>query len=198
MKKLILISGKARSGKDSFTKVLMDNLDDAQWLDMTEDLKIKVAEMLGISMTQLERFKDEPVNETIFIDDGGVFSGFKTIRHFLQFLGNEIAPTLLGKYHWCLLRQEKMFSVDHKVNILSGIRQLKEVEYFTKMNPDKEVIVIKLERTKDGKPYSPINDSDKSHSTETEVDLIEADYTFSCENLEELTKCAKDFLTKIK
>lgn len=189
MKKLILVCGKARSGKDSFVNFLMEDLSDAQQLDMTGGLKEVVADMFCVSAPQLEKDKDNCLVEY----GGSVF----TIRHFLQFIGNEIAPPLLGKYHWAMERQHKMFSADREVNILSGVRQLKEIEYFTKMNPDKEVIVVKLERTKDGKPYSPINDSDKSHSTETEVDLIEADYTFSCENLGEVKESAKLLLKSL-
>lgn len=199
MKKLILVSGKARSGKDSFCKYLTQDLDNFQWLDMTGGLKEVVAKMFGISLGQLEVVKDvagfceaSPRGKS-----GNIETKRYTARHFLQFIGNDIAPPLLGKYHWAMERQHKMFSVDREINILSGVRQLKEIEYFKKMNPDKEVIVVKLVRLANGVEYSPINKADKSHSTETEVDLIEADYTYRCENLEEVEKASIDFLSKL-
>jgi len=193
MKKLILVSGKARSGKDSFVSFLTEDLDSCQVLDITGGLKEVVAGMFKISMEELEDAKDK----TSFCDTwtGETLEHYKnhqqhTLRHFLQYIGNDIAPMLMGKFYWCMERQQKMFSVDRDINILCGVRQLKELEFFKSANPDKEVIVVKLERTKGGEPYSPI--IDKAHATETEVDLLEADYTFTCENLEEIKNAANE------
>ena len=196
MKKLILVSGKARSGKDSFVNFLTEDLDSCQVLDIAGGLRDVVAGMLKISRLELEESKDERAVEFcgIMDADGGCNTKEYTIRHFLQYIGNDIAPILMGKFYWCMERQEKMFSVDRDINILCGVRQLKELEFFKSANPDKEVIVVKLERTKDGEPYSPI--IDKAHATETEVDLLEVDYTFTCENLEEI-KNAANVLKKI-
>ena len=192
MKKLILVSGKARSGKDSFVNFLTEDLDSCQVLDITGGLKKVVAGMLKISQLELEESKDELAVEFCgeMDADGDYNTKEYTIRHFLQYIGNDIAPMLMGKFYWCMERQQKMFSVDRDINILCGVRQLKELEFFKSANPDKEVIVVKLERTKGGKPYSPI--IDKAHATETEVDLLEADYTFTCENLEEIKNAANE------
>ena len=192
MKKLILVSGKARSGKDSFVNFLTEDLDSCQVLDITGGLKDVVAGMFKITRLELEESKDERAVEFcgIMDADGDCNTKEYTIRHFLQYIGNDIAPMLMGKFYWCMERQEKMFSVDRDINILCGVRQLKELEFFKSANPDKKVIVVKLERTLNGKPYSPI--IDKAHATETEVDLLEADYTFSCENLEEIKNAANE------
>ena len=196
MKKLILVSGKARSGKDSFVSFLTEDLDSCQVLDITGGLKEVVAGMFGMSVCDLEIMKDdEGFCDTWQRKNDKLCANQEyTVRHFLQYIGNDIAPMLMGKFYWCMERQEKMFSVDRDINILCGVRQLKELEFFKSANPDKKVIVVKLERTLNGKPYSPI--IDKAHATETEVDLLEADYNFTCENLEEI-KNASNELKKI-
>jgi hypothetical protein len=176
MKKLILISGKARSGKDSAANYLMEHFNNVSQMDITGQLKAELAFLLGKDITWIDQNKD-----TTFFDGASV-------RSMLQRFGNDIIKKILFKDYWLQERLSRINELEGVI-LLSGVRMAREVEYFQKnfQGADKRVITLKIIRLdKDGNEFCGLNEIDRFHITETDVDRIEADYTIKSSNLEEL------------
>ena len=173
MRKLILITGARRSGKDTVAKMIQKDLY-ANLIDITCKLKEVVAKMFNVSPEWLDENKDET-----FEFFGQTFS----IRHFLQHIGNDIAPGLfMTKNYWLDHLQSHLVILKEDNVIISGVRLTNEVEYLRTMNPQAEVIVIKVIREN----FQAENPQDDLHNTELQVNLIKSDYTITASNMEEL------------
>lgn len=176
MKKLILVCGKARSGKDTVADMLEAKLTDTFRQDVTWHLKVALGKMLGVTPEWIDQNKDKNIE----------LPGCKLIpiRHLLQTLGNDIVPDVYSKYHWLKFVQKDIVLSNAKNSIIPGIRLFDEPPFFKTANPDKDVIVIKVER-----PGFVLQDETlRKHRTELEVDLIKADFLIRASNMEELTE----------
>lgn len=93
MKTVILISGKARSGKDFISERLMDYLgrDKCLKVALADELKVYLSELLGVPIETLDRLKN---TEESFCKNG------TTVRQMLQRLGSDIFVEKVDKYYW--------------------------------------------------------------------------------------------------
>lgn len=191
MKTLILIAGKARAGKDTASDYLMSrfggDLSNNLHLDVTGHLKECYGRVVGRSVKWLDENKDTEMHD-----------GF-TYRSGLQVFGNSVMPTVLFKDVWLAERHQRILERNADITILSGIRLLREVEYFQKtfISPQTRVIVLKVCRVqKNGNAFSGVSEADSQHITETDVDRIKADYNVTAKDVEELQDGLKCFMQK--
>lgn len=91
MKRLIGITGYKRSGKDTLARGLCQELG-LQQFSFADPLRSLVAEILGISLAQLEECKETPIDWL-----GGV-----TPRHMMQTVGTEWGRNMIHPELWIL------------------------------------------------------------------------------------------------
>jgi len=155
----------------------MEHLDDAIHLDMTGHLKEQLSHLIGQSVSWIEDNKDKEV-----------FNG-STVRSMLQRFGNDIIKDLLFKDYWMQERLSVINQRSAKFTVLSGIRMVREMEYFSKnfLGPDKRVIVLKVNRlNEDGTQFEGLTGSDRYHITETDVERIIPDTLIEASGMREL------------
>lgn len=177
MKKLILISGKARCGKDSASEYIIKNTEGVCHMDITGQLKSELAHLIGKDVEWIDENKDV-----------ALFEG-STVRSMLQRFGNDIIKKILFKDYWLQERLARVNECKADTIIISGIRMVREVEYFQKnfCGDDKKVISLKLSRLNDdGTVFEGLSGEDRFHITETDVDRIDPDFYIEAKNLEEL------------
>lgn len=104
------LTGKARAGKDSLALALMSQYPDAVFDSFARPIRKFVASILGVSLRDLEKIKDEP-NELL--------KG-KTPRYAMQTLGTEWGRKTLFDSMWIewLFRR----NADAKLVILADVR----------------------------------------------------------------------------
>ena len=134
---IIQLIGQARAGKD-FTSIELVNY--FKELGVTAEVKSYAAPMkriaaslFGISLEQLDDFKNRPTEAGIQVyDDGNVHSALIefSFRTFLQRLGNDSVKPEFGNSVWADLLRQEISKSAADVIIISDCRFMVEVEAF--------------------------------------------------------------------
>lgn len=173
--KLILIGGRARSGKDTFADYLYDEL-------VKEDKKVcKIQISQYIKYYATKYFGWDGSEET-------------KPRDLLQHLGTEIIRNKIDKYFHInrLVQDIKVLSYYYDYFIVSDVRLPEEIEIPKREFED--VVSIKLKRESD-----ELNDAQKLHITEVGLDNYD-DFDYVIDNsstLDDLKDEAINLLKKI-
>lgn len=93
MKKIILINGKKRAGKDYVANILKEKLGNCEIMHYADALKQIISETFEISLEELENYKNENVEIT--------FNGKRTtFRRILQCFATEAIKPVFGNDIW--------------------------------------------------------------------------------------------------
>ena len=169
VKKILLISGKKKSGKDTFCNILQTHNPNVHVLHLADKIKSILMDTLEISREDLELFKVHP---GYFYHHGHTnpnelyhTSGLTSMRKMLQNLGEtvkkEFGPTI-----WCDMVDKQLR--DDKLNVIADCRFPLEYNYFYERYAPSVFCVKCVHLFQSG--------IDK-HTSETSVDQVPCDVT---------------------
>ena len=136
MKKVVMLHGTKRSGKD-FSATMMQNLFkrlnvNTEIIAFAKPMKEIIATTLDITENQLEEFKNNPDNYTVHILNGGGANGTEKetdCRKILQNFGSEAMKSVFGNDIWAMLALQKVQDSLSPFIIISDFRF--DIEYET-------------------------------------------------------------------
>ena len=115
MRKIILINGKKRAGKDYVAKILKEKLGNCEIFHYADSMKQIIADTFEISLEELENFKNENVEIT--------FNGKRTtFRRILQCFATEACKKIFGKDIWKQIVLNKMENSSAEYIIIPDFR----------------------------------------------------------------------------
>jgi len=139
IKKVILINGLARSGKDTSAKIMQEELIKQGYsvkvLAFADKLKDMVCEMFNISREELDDYKN--TKRSMAVKDGydkGDYFNLTDFRTFLDIFGNKIAKTLGGESVWADIVLRDVEESTGEYFIISDFRFPIECEVFEEFN----------------------------------------------------------------
>ena len=115
MRKIILINGKKRAGKDYVAKILKEKLGNCEIMHYADALKQIISETFEISLEELENFKNENV-EIIFNNKKTTF------RRILQCFATEAIKPVIGNNIWKRIVLEKIKETNAEYIIIPDFR----------------------------------------------------------------------------
>jgi len=144
-KQVILINGKKRSGKDFTAKLLQEQLGDkAIILSFAEPLKQIIATTFGITMDELDVFKNNPNKYKVVVQKDTLPNINNTnFREILQIFGTEAMQSVFGNMVWVDLLLDKISKLPPSIEyvIISDWRRLAE---YTGIKGEHKVTTIKV------------------------------------------------------
>jgi hypothetical protein len=151
-KKIILINGQKRAGKDTTAEFLKQDLlnkgKSVEIFAFADKLKDMVCEMFNLTKSQLDYYKNQEFNifaeiveERVNFINEQKLTDFRT---FLDIFGNKIAKTLGGNNVWADIVLKQVQESDSEYFILSDFRFPIEFEVF--MNKGFKFSTIKVQR----------------------------------------------------
>lgn len=177
-KKVILLNGKARSGKDTVAammkRILKNSNQKVEVVSFAEPLKEIISKTFDLDLSLLEKYKNNPDVHALKCINTNTFESEYTsdFREILQRFGTEGMKPVFGNDVWARLAAEKCKKSDSEWIIISDFRFL--IEYSTMMkyqsNEDFQVFAFKVESDNPNILVS-------SHSSETELNSFEFDYS---------------------
>lgn len=115
MRKIILINGKKRAGKDYIANILKEKLGNCEIFHYADSMKQIIADTFEISLEELENFKNENVEIT--------FNGKRTtFRRVLQCFATEACKKVFGKDIWKQIVLNKMENSNAEYIIIPDFR----------------------------------------------------------------------------
>lgn len=151
-KKIILINGQKRAGKDTTAELLKQEIlnkgNSVEVFAFADKLKDMVCEMFNLTRQELDYYKNEEFY--IFaeiVEEKNNFireQGLTDFRTFLDIFGNKIAKTLGGNNVWADIVLKQVQESDSEYFILSDFRFPVEFEVF--MNKGFKFSTIRVQR----------------------------------------------------
>ena len=115
MRKIILINGKKRAGKDYIANILKEKLGNCEIMHYADALKQIISETFEISLEELENYKNENVEIT--------FNGKRTtFRRILQCFATEAIKPVFGNNIWKRIVLEKIKETNAEYIIIPDFR----------------------------------------------------------------------------
>jgi len=152
MKKIILINGLARSGKDTTAKIMQEELIKQGYsvkvLAFADKLKDMVCELLGVTREDLDKYKNNPKlykHMVVKKPDWDIIEYPLTdFRTFLDIFGNKIAKTLGGESVWSDIVLKNIEESNEEYFIISDFRF--PIEYSAFENTSFDIITLQVQR----------------------------------------------------
>ena len=174
MAKLILVSGKKRSGKDYTTSLIAESLrsrgHSVEVKPFAEPMKQIMSVIFGVSLGTIETAKNEPHNFPIVMTQSNTESNavrFSTdMRQILQRFGSEAMKPIFGDNVWVKLMDQYVQSSKADFIIVPDFRFL--IEYI----PSAVTVRIKCN----------LAESSDQHASEIELDDFVFDYVLNNDN----------------
>jgi len=117
-KLIILVSGKKRSGKDYFANMLKEYRSDIRVMSFADPLKQIVADTFGISLSELEEYKNNPEKYPIVLPNESITN----FRLILQRFGTEGMKPVFGKDIWQRLLIEEANKCSENIIVVPDFR----------------------------------------------------------------------------
>jgi molybdopterin-guanine dinucleotide biosynthesis protein len=170
MTKVVMIGGKKRSGKGSATEYLKKLYETQGFtvavVSIASTVKEIIADLFGISVEDVEKYKNAPTKYWVEAMDTGQLTLHQTdFRRLLQLLGTDIRNKYLGQNFWVRVAVDKITATKADIVLVDDWRFPFEYEEVLKEFPTKTLIILRDSETKD------------THSSETALDDFVADYT---------------------
>lgn len=182
-KKVIMISGLARSGKDYIADKLCVSLGIKKYA-FADTIKEILSKTFNISIEELDKMKND---EEFIIHTNGKK---QTYRNIYQFFGTEAMQSVFGKYVWVNKLFEKVKNEDFF--IISDLRFIHEYERIVKIYGKENVFTVNVISK---------NTKKMNHKSEKNMKGFDFDYVFDNtekNNPEETEKKIKLLIKYIK
>lgn len=178
MRKVFLINGKKRAGKDYVANILKAQMEKRGYkvavVSFADPLKKVVAGTFGITLEELDEYKNNPQEYPIMIPAGERTFRQIDFRYILQMFGTEGAKPVFGDDIWASLARdivEKYFQDGFDIVIIPDFRFKIEFLSFSEtrfLEDDIDVKTIYISNIS-----IPVNSD--SHASETELDTFSFD-----------------------
>ena len=178
MRQVFLINGKKRAGKDYVANILKAQMEKRGYkvavVSFADPLKKVVAGTFGITLEELDEYKNNPQEYPILIPDGERTFRRIDFRYILQMFGTEGAKPVFGDDIWASIARdivEKYFQDGFDIVIIPDFRFKVEFLSFSEtrfLEDDIDVKTIYISNIS-----IPVN-SDR-HASETELDTFSFD-----------------------
>ena len=123
---IVLINGKARSGKNYFADKLKYSLTAAgrtsEIMEFSDPIKEIISDTLGISIDELNNFKNEPEKISLVVSNNGAYKQLTNFRQLLQQFGTEAMMQQFGKHVWVDLLEKRANKSDSDFIIVPSFR----------------------------------------------------------------------------
>ena len=165
--KLFGITGKMRSGKDTFYGIVNER-HRAIRLAYADELKSECAAALGLTVDEMNQ------NKSLY-------------RHLWQWWGTEYRRGQDDQY-WLKRMQEKLNQIpETSIVFITDVRFENEADLIRNQGGE----IIRVVRSE-----APDATGHVGHASETEMEAIKADYTVAAANLDELRDAANHWINK--
>lgn len=178
MMQVFLINGKKRAGKDYVANILKAQMEKRGYkvavVSFADPLKKVVAGTFGITLEELDEYKNNPQEYPIMIPDGERTFRQIDFRYILQMFGTEGAKPVFGDDIWARLARdfcEEQFQNGIDIIIIPDFRFKVEFLIFDEtrfLEDDIDVKTIYISNIS-----IPVNSD--SHASETELDTFSFD-----------------------
>ena len=162
--KIIMLSGFKRAGKDFTANLIKEQLEaygkSVTLLAFAAPMKRIIASTFGISLEDLERFKNEPEQFKVQmrgVDKSAEYIGDTNFRSILQKFGNEAMKPEFGSDVWAQLADTKIREAGTDYIVITDYRFDLEYDYLKKKYPDITAVYI----------HNVNATSDDTHSSES-------------------------------
>jgi hypothetical protein len=191
MGKVILISGKKRSGKDCTGELIKNFIPKTKIFRFADPIKEIIAKTFNISLEELEEYKNNTDQFGLEIKAYPNNQPDSTIKHInfreiLQRFGTEAMKPIFGERVWVEATAKKLEG--EEISIITDFRFKEE---YNLLNKQYEVYTIKI--------YNNNLEDTDSHASETELDEANFKYDFYIDNTDQpdITNDIKDILNII-
>lgn len=173
MRKIILINGKKRAGKDYIANILKEKLGNCEIMHYADSMKQIIADTFEISLEELDNYKNENVEIT--------FNGKRiTFRRVLQCFATEAIKPVFGNNIWKRIVLEKIKETNAEYIIIPDFRFPEE--YI------EDSLTVKVLG----------GDTNDTHISESALNDFKFDYIIDNTNKEDLTYWINGLLELIK
>ena len=168
--KIFLISGFKRAGKDFIAEYMNDKLVGSNIISFAKPMKIILAKTLGITLEEVELFKNEPEGYGVEVkaypnNQNQVVIKYTNLREMLQLFGTEAMKPLFGDNVWAELAENRARRMGGTI-IIPDFRFTCETDVW-----DEELYDVIEVRIQDDKIAST-----DMHASETELNTHTFDY----------------------
>lgn len=170
---VILIHGVKRSGKDTFSDMLLREVGGTKKDSFALPMKRIIAKTFNMSMDELDYLKNNDNLKLCYTDSNTneVTQLNITFRNILQYFGTEAMKPEFGDELWVKLLVKNYLNCDEPILVVSDFRLEEEYKYIVEGGLD--VITVKINRTE-------VENSGDSHKSEN--GLINFDFDFIVDN----------------
>jgi len=168
-KTIVLINGKKRSGKDFSASILHEKLavkNTVTTMSVAGPMKNIISTIFGISLEQLDKFKNEPENYMIKIDGFPEYEG-TTFRQTLTRFGTDAMYPEFGENVWADLFVSKIKESKSDIILVPDFRYISE--HVSALETGFNVVTLFINNDE--------CDSVDTHRSETELDDFRFDYS---------------------
>lgn len=180
MKTIILVAGKARSGKDYISNKIIEELNSNECIAVkaafADELKRNICTLLNISLDELNELKN---SEEPFCKNG------TTVRQMLQRFGTDIVRKF-DELHWVKILAKFINETDYKYYFISDFRYPSEKEISKFIKDNYKIITVNI-------ISNNIKIKSNDHSSETSL----SDYKFDMV-IDNTDYTKKDYLNILK
>jgi dephospho-CoA kinase len=168
-KKVILVSGKLQSGKNTFTDILMEEMKKSISIDydyFAKPLKNECKTVFSNLVDYLNKISLEHNIPSLYTNEDSWYENKNEVtRILLQTYGTDIFRELVDEDWWAKKLKKKILARDEEVIVVSDVRFKSELRIFEQDN-DLKLIKIRIERDNYSRDNNPIH----SHISELDLD----------------------------
>ena len=188
--KIVLFNGKKRSGKDYTATLVKNELIDrgytAKIMSFAEPIKTIIASSLGISVEDVELYKNEPSEYGLEIkaypdNQRSVVIEYLSMRDILQRFGTEAMKPIFGDDVWASLLYTRAYD--------SGVDYVLVPDFRFKIEYSNKALTVNV--------YNDYIESTDTHASETELDEFKFDLYIDNTGQPDLTQRIKELTNKI-
>lgn len=184
--KIILLSGFKRSGKDFIAQYIHSKVSNSNIISFAEPMKFIIAKTFGLTLEELDTFKNEPSEYGIELkaypnNQNQVTFRQSNFREVLQLFGTEGMKPMFGEHVWAELAENRANELGGTI-IISDFRFRIEDEVWDKDKYDVITVRIQDDNLAMTDPHASevdllrytfdyyVNNTDKNDSVFIEVD----------------------------
>lgn len=168
-KKVILVSGKLQSGKNTFTDILMEEMKKSISIDydyFAKPLKNECKTVFSNLVDYLNKISLENNIPSLYTNEDSWYENKNEVtRILLQTYGTDIFRELVDEDWWAKKLKKKILARDEEVIVVSDVRFKSELRIFEQDN-DLKLIKIRIERDNYTRDNNPIH----YHISELDLD----------------------------
>lgn len=139
MKKILLINGLPRSGKDTMADYLVENYGYTKF-SFADEMKNIMCRLFDIDRDTLDRYKNNPDEVKVIIEENKTLSDITNFRTLLQRFGNEAMKPSFGDRVWADLTYKLIMECPNDKIVVPDFRFM--CEYIPSFDYELDTVLI--------------------------------------------------------